>query len=80
VTELVTDPEDRWSDPWLRTCALHAAPVVLGAAAPDVVRRWVDDPDPVVAETARAALGGATAGTRNDEPGDEPGDKPGDEL
>ena len=56
VTELVTDPDDGWSDAWLRTCALHAAPDRARAAAADVVRPWVDDPDPVVAETAHAAL------------------------
>jgi hypothetical protein len=57
VAELVTDPDGRWSDPWLRACALHAAPTVLGTAAADVVRPWCDDADPVVAETAQAALG-----------------------
>jgi hypothetical protein len=62
VTELVTDPDDWWSDPWLRTCALHAAPAVLGPGASALVRPWADDPDPVVAETARAALVGSRAG------------------
>jgi len=52
VRELVSDPDDFWGDPWLRVCALHAAPGVLGAASMDVVRPWVDDLDPMVAETA----------------------------
>jgi hypothetical protein len=62
VTELVADPGDRWSDAWLRTCALHAAAAVLGPAAGVLVRPWMDDPDPVVAETARAALSAAEMG------------------
>ena len=62
VEELAADPDGRWSDPWLRTCALHAAPTVLGATAADVVRPWCDDADPVVAQTARAALARSGAG------------------
>jgi hypothetical protein len=56
VTDLAQDPAGRWADPWLRACALHAAPAVLGTAARDVAATWVDDDDPVVAETARWAL------------------------
>ena len=56
------DPEELWDDSWLRACAIHAAPTVLGASAADLVRRWVDHRDPVVAETARwAAAAGRTA-------------------
>jgi hypothetical protein len=53
VADLAADPEARWSDPWLRACAIHASPFVLGAPATDLVRPFVDDSDPVVAETAR---------------------------
>jgi hypothetical protein len=53
VTDLAADPEGFWDDSWLRTCAIHVAPSVLGASAADFVGGWVDDPDPVVAETAR---------------------------
>lgn len=56
VTDLALDPQARWADPWLRACAIHAAPVVLGGSTPDLVRRFVDDTDPVVAETARWAV------------------------
>ena len=59
VTDLAMDPDALWDDSWLRACAIHAAPTVLGASAAELVRRSVDDPDPVVAETARwaAAVG-----------------------
>ena len=59
VTDLAADPEDHWGDSWLRACAIQAAPVVLGEAAADLVQPWVDDGDPVVAETARWAVGPA---------------------
>jgi hypothetical protein len=54
VTDLAADPGAHWGDSWLRACAIQAAPVVLGpSAAADLVRPWVRDTDPVVAETAR---------------------------
>ncbi len=54
VEELVTDSEGFWGDPWLRACAIHAAPSVLGTpGAVGAIRAWVDDEDPTVAETAR---------------------------
>ena len=56
VIDLAVDPEARWGDSWLRACAIQAAPAVLGASAADLVRPWVDDTDPVVAETARWAV------------------------
>jgi hypothetical protein len=56
VTDLAADPADHGGDSWLRACAIQAAPSVLGALAADLVRLWVDDTDPVVAETARWAL------------------------
>ena len=62
VTDLAADPEGYWADPWLRACAIHAVPTVLGAPGVAVVRASVADPEPVVAETARWAL--ATAATR----------------
>jgi HEAT repeat protein len=62
VTELAADPDGYWADPWLKACAIHVVPTVLGASGPEVVGPSVDDPDPVVAETARWAL--ATASPR----------------
>jgi hypothetical protein len=59
VTDLAADPEGRWGDSWLRACAIQAAAVVLGAASVDLARPWVDDGNPVVAETARWAVGPA---------------------
>ena len=56
VRELVTDPDDFWGDPWLRACAVHAAPGVLGASAVELVGPLVDDEDATVAETARWAM------------------------
>jgi hypothetical protein len=56
VTDLAADPAAHWGDPWLRACAIHASPSVLGGAAADLVRPWVDDADPVIAETARWAV------------------------
>jgi hypothetical protein len=56
LADLVQDPDDVWQEPWLRVCALYAAPTVLGAAASELARPWVDDPDPAVAETARWVL------------------------
>jgi hypothetical protein len=55
-----------WVSPWLRSCALHA----LDPAAPgarDALERAAADPDPLVAETAAAALArnaGSGAGAR----------------
>jgi hypothetical protein len=56
LRDVVTDPEARWRSAWLRACALYAAPTVLGAAAAELARGWVEDADPVVAETARWAM------------------------
>jgi hypothetical protein len=53
VRELVADPDGWWAEPWLRVCALYAAPSVLRDAAAEVAGAWVDDPDAAVAETAR---------------------------
>ena len=50
---LVLDEADYWDDPWLRACALHASPTVLPTEALDLALRFIDDADPVVAETAR---------------------------
>ena len=56
LRDIITDPEARWRSAWLRTCALYAAPTVLGADAAELARGWVQDKDPVVAETARWAV------------------------
>ncbi len=54
LAELVRDEEGFWAEPWLRACAMYAAPSELpGAAATALVQAFLDDPDPVVAETAR---------------------------
>ncbi|HEY3528990.1 MAG TPA: hypothetical protein VGK78_07555 [Nocardioides sp.] len=56
LADLVDDPDLVWREPWLRVCGLYAAPTVLGDRAAELARRWLDDPDPVVAETARWVL------------------------
>lgn len=53
LQDLVTDSAGSWGQPWLRACALYAAPGVLGPAAADLARAWADDPDQAVAETAQ---------------------------
>jgi hypothetical protein len=57
LADLVEDPDGVWQEPWIRACALYAAPHVLGEGAFALAERWRDDPDPVVAETARWVLG-----------------------
>jgi hypothetical protein len=63
LRDLVEDPEARWDDPWLRACALHAAPAVVGSpAALRLAEPRLGDRDEVVAETAGsvvAQLGGS---------------------
>jgi hypothetical protein len=61
LADLVVDADEVWQEPWLRVCALYAAPAVLGDAAPDLARPWVADPDPAVSETARWVLATAAA-------------------
>lgn len=57
VRDLVEDPQTQWDDPWLRSCALHAAPAVVGSpAAIRLAEPWLDDLDDVVAETARSVV------------------------
>ncbi|KGN34991.1 hypothetical protein N802_00700 [Knoellia sinensis KCTC 19936] len=56
LRDLVTDPKGTWNQPWLRACGLYAAPGVLGAKAHELAIPFVNDPDPVVAETARWVL------------------------
>jgi hypothetical protein len=56
LADLVNDPDEVWQDPWLRACALYAAPTLRGHDAAGLARPWVDDPDAAVAETARWAL------------------------
>jgi HEAT repeat protein len=50
---LVLDEDDYWHEPWLRACALYAAPTVLPEEASHLAMRFTDDADPIVAETAR---------------------------
>ena len=56
LADLVEDPDDVWQEPWLRVCALYAAPRVLGERAAELARPFLDDPLPEVAETARWVL------------------------
>jgi len=67
VTDLVVDANGRWHQ-WLRVCALYAAPAALGERSGPLAERYVDHPDPVVAETARWAVG-QRAGPAKVEPG-----------
>ena len=62
LRELMADPDDVWGDPWLRACAIYAAPAVLGPAAAAAVGPWVDDDDAAVAETARWAMAAVRPG------------------
>ncbi len=59
LADLVQDPDDVWQEPWIRVCALYAAPSLVGDRARALAEPWVDDPDPAVAETARWVLAGA---------------------
>jgi hypothetical protein len=52
LREFAHDERDVWQEPWLRVCALYAAPAILGAAAPEFARPFLDDDHPAVAETA----------------------------
>ena len=52
---LILDEDDYWHEPWLRACALYAAPTASPEEARDLALRFTDDADPVVAETARWA-------------------------
>jgi len=56
LSDLVDDPDEIWQEPWLRVCALYAAPAVAGDRAVMLAQPWVDDNDPAVAETARWVL------------------------
>lgn len=59
VTELVEDADGAWDEPWLRACALHAAPQLAPTEAGRLATACLADADPVVAETA-AATGAVT--------------------
>jgi hypothetical protein len=58
VRALALDEEDYWRDPWLRACAIHAAATTTPADAMGLAQRFVDDVDPVVAETATWVVAG----------------------
>ena len=60
---LILDENDYWHEPWLRACALYAAPTALPQEARDLALRFTDDADPVVAETARWVVA-SSAGQR----------------
>ena len=54
--DIVIDSGNRWGRPWLRACALYAAPDVLDhVECPEFAAPWVGDPDPIVAQTAQWA-------------------------
>ena len=57
---LILDETDYWHEPWLRACALYAAPTVLPQEARDLALEFTDDADPAVAETARWAVTSST--------------------
>ena len=57
---LILDENDYWHEPWLRACALYAAPTALPQEARDLAQRFTDDADLVVAETARWAVTSST--------------------
>ena len=52
---------DVWQEPWLRVCALYAAPTVIGDRAVELATPHADDPDRAVAETARWVIAGDAA-------------------
>jgi hypothetical protein len=54
LQDIVIDSGNRWGRPWLRACALYAAPDVLDHPdCPEFAAPWVGDPDPIVAQTAQ---------------------------
>ena len=61
LRDLAFDDGRTWQEPWLRVCALYAAPVILGSRAVQFAQSWEDCDDWVVAETARWALAEAAA-------------------
>lgn len=66
LAELVADPAGVWQEPWLRVCALHAAPALLGEEAVAFAVPWLDDPHPQVAETAALVATGSAQNSRWD--------------
>ena len=61
LADLVDDADDVWQEPWLRVCALYAAPTVIGDRAVALATPYADDPDRAVAETARWVIAGDAA-------------------
>jgi hypothetical protein len=61
LSEIVEDPLERWGDPWLRACALHALVAVAPGRARAEARRFSRAPDPVTAETAAWVLATVSA-------------------
>jgi hypothetical protein len=56
LRDLVDDADEVWQEPWLRVCALYAAPTLVGDRATALATPYTDDPDQAVAETARWVL------------------------
>jgi hypothetical protein len=61
LADLVDDADDVWQEPWLRVCALYAAPTVIGDRAVELATPYADDADRAVAETARWVIGTSVA-------------------
>jgi hypothetical protein len=61
LADLVVDADEVWQEPWLRVCALYAAPTIARGRAVELATPYADDPDPAVAETARWVLATAAA-------------------
>ena len=61
LADLVDDADDVWQEPWLRVCALYAAPTVVGDRAVELAAPYADDPNRAVAETARWVIGTSVA-------------------
>ena len=61
LADLVDDADDVWHEPWLRVCALYAAPTVIGDRAVELATPYADDADRAVAETARWVIGTSVA-------------------
>jgi hypothetical protein len=61
LADLVVDGDEVWQEPWLRVCALYAAPTVAADRAVELATPYADDTDPAVSETARWVLTNAAA-------------------
>jgi hypothetical protein len=65
VTELIADPNQIWSQPWLSVCAIYGAGQVgLHACTPAITARK-DSHDPILQETVAWALARLQSVIRN---------------